>query len=491
MSICKKVILANYLYDIAKSSKSEIIEVAKDDELAKIAEKKGIIVPSMDIAILKTRYAKFDEPNRNKIALPKKAAIKALPSIIGKNANWSHKGKNYLCGFILDAKIEDEYIVTYIVIYKSLFFDEYEKMKEMVKENKMAVSFEIWSVSEKGESVLHDLGDGNYSIDPIIYHGVGILIEGETPACKEAYADKLLAMKNDRLIQEAEKIANTQRDENLIYASLSIEKSECKHCEKCICGGEEMDEVKKEENVEQKPIETSVEQVKEEKTEIISEPKTVETPKTEVATEETKVEATAPAAETKPVEEPKVEETPKVEGEEKKEVKEPEKAQEMEVIEPKVIVKVTRMYSDIFVDTYVDGTLNGTSEGESKFKKVTEYKDGTKDEIEEDSKYVKKYDFAELEKAINEAKVAKDAEIATLKAEQEKVVKEKEEKIEAQTKELGQKDQEIAKLTKPVETAMEKKPEMSVGNVEKAEEESEDKKGAKEIDALIARKHQR
>lgn len=489
---CKKLILANYLYDIAKSSKSEIIEVSKDDELAKIAAKRGILVPSPDIAILKTRYAKFDEPNRNKIVLPKKTAIKALPSIVGKQSNWSHKGKNYLCGFILDAKIEDDFIVTYIAIYKSLFPEEYEKMKEMVKENKMAVSFEIWSVSENGESVLHDLGDGNYSIDPIIYHGVGILIEGETPACKEAYADKLLAMKNNQLIQEAEKIANTQRDENLICASLNI-KEECKNCGNCNHGGEEMTEVKKEENVEQKPIETSTEEkpaeviaekaTTEEKTENTSKPEVKEPTKAEVTTEETKAEAEAPAAETTPVADIKAEETQKAEGEEKKE--------EAETIVPKIVTKVTRIYSDIFVDTYVDGTASGTSEGVSKYKTITEYSDGTKDEVESESKYIQKYDFAELEKAVNDAKAEKDAEIATIKAEQEKVVKEKDEKIETQTKELGQKDQEIAKLTIPVETATEKKPEMSVGNVEKAEEESEGKKGAKEIDALIAKKHQR
>jgi hypothetical protein len=482
-----KRLIAQTLLEIAKNSRTEFIEDASiDKDIKEAAKRVGLSLPSPDVCVFKTVYCEIGKVNKNGVILSQDAVEKGLPTLLMKQVNFEHEGRGNLCGVTIDAKIDGDKVVTTNIFYKSVYDDKFEELKEKIKTGEASVSFEIWAIDPiSKKSVVSQKENGYVEINPIIFSGTGLLLTHK-PACPSAKVFKLIAKKE---LEDAEKIVEKIFDTNLIYASLSIEKSECKHCEKCICGGEEMTEVKKDEVVEQKPIETSVEQAKE-KTEITSEPKTVETPKTEVATEETKVEATAPAAETKPVEEPNVEETPKVEGEEKKEVKEPEKAQEMEVIEPKVVVKVTRMYSDIFVDTYVDGTLNGTSEGESKFKKVTEYKDGTKDEVEEVSKYVKKYDFAEIEKAVNEAKVAKDAEIATLKAEQQKVVKEKEEKIEAQTKELGQKDQEIAKLIKPVETATEKKPEMSVGNVETAVEESEGQKGAKEIDALIAKKHQ-
>jgi len=508
-----KLQIAQCLYDLAKNSRSEFIEVAKDSEIVKIAKKMNIVVPSPDIAILKTIYAKMDEANKNNIVLPNKAAIKGLPTIIGKQANWSHKGKNYLCGWILDAKVEDDFIVTYIAIYKSLFKEEFKTMKKMVKENKMAVSFEIWSIiPESEESSLHDLGNGTYSIDPIIYHGVGILIEGETPACKEAYADKLLATKDSRLIREAEKIANESMNENLIFASMAIEKSE-------LTGGVEVEDLKKEEVKEVKEVatedvktEVATEKITEEKpkeaveeTEIkeeksveavTDETKTVETPvetkveenqevKTEVTVKEPKAEVVAEetpkAAETK-TEETKVDETQKT-----------EEAEGLEEIVPKIVVKVTSIYSDIYVDTYIDGTASGTSENKSYTKTITEYKDGTEDVVESEGEYVKKYTFAELEEKVNTAKAEKDAEIATLKAEQEKAIKEKDEKIEAQTKELGTKNQEIAKLTPKVETATAviEEAEMTVGSVEPKVIISEEKIRASKIDEIIAMKHKR
>jgi hypothetical protein len=83
----EKKLIAQYLYDLAKESKSEFVEVAVDSELAKVAKKMNLVIPSPDIAILKTIYAEVDKANRNKIVLPKEAAKKALPTLIGKQAN--------------------------------------------------------------------------------------------------------------------------------------------------------------------------------------------------------------------------------------------------------------------------------------------------------------------------------------------------------------------------------------------------------------------
>ncbi len=447
-----KILLAQYLYDIAKKSKSEFIEISKDSELIKVAEKMNLVIPSPDIAILKTIYAEVDKPNRNNIILPKEAAKKAIPTLIGKQANWSHLGKNHICGWILDAKLEKDLIVTYIAIYKSLFSEEFEKMKEMVKENKMAVSFEIWNRDEKGNTVLHDLGNGIKSIDPIIYHGVGILIEGETPACPKAYAEKLLAIFNIKELEKSEKYIDNNFEENLVYASLAVETPKCKNCDNCQCEKEgnvmDLEKTKEVEKTEEKPAET---EVKSEET------KTQEIPVVaETKTEETKVEVKA--------EEQKVEE--KIEPEVTKEV-----AQPLEQIEPKIIVKVTSIYSEIRIDTYVDGTPSGTQEVKGLNKKITEYKDGTKDEVEEVVEIKKKFDFAEVEEKVNAAKAEKDVEIATLKVSQEKEVadlktanEELDKEIKKLKDELGQKDQEIAELKTPkVEEPKEKI--LSVGTV--------------------------
>jgi len=516
MKNCNKKILAQYLYDLAKESKSEFIEISKDSELIKIAEKMNLVVPSPDIAILKTIYARTDVPNRNNIVLPKEAAKKALPTLVGKQANWSHLGKNYICGWILDAKLEKDLIVTYIAIYKSLFPEEFEKMKEMVKENKMAVSFEIWNKDENGNSVLHDLGNGIKSIDPIIYHGVGILIEGETPACKEAYAEKLLATANKKIIDEAEKITNEVFNQDLVFATLVIEELICINCGKCNCGKEVKVIIKQIESKEwicpycdkeigekelfldektnkwyHRPCQEKGEIIlpketakdKEDKVmikcekcgkefessaeekicvECTSLPK--EESKTQLPEEikaEVKPEETKPVdagAETKP-EEPKAEVTPEV------------KAQELETIVPKIVAKVTRIYSDLFVDTYsADGTMSGTSEGKSSFKKITEYTDGTKDEVTGESEYKNKYNLAELEEKVNAAKIEKDAEIATLKTEQERILLEKDTEITTMKQELGTKDQEINEL-KGIKKEQEdnSQPSLDVGEVNSAD----------------------
>jgi len=605
MKNCNKKILAQYLYDLAKESKSEFIEISKDSELIKIAEKMNLVVPNPDIAILKTIYARTDVPNRNNIVLPKEAAKKALPTLVGKQANWSHLGKNYICGWILDAKLEKDLIVTYIAIYKSLFPEEFEKMKEMVKENKMAVSFEIWNKDENGNSVLHDLGNGIKSIDPIIYHGVGILIEGETPACKEAYAEKLLATANKKIIDEAEKIANEVFNQDLVFATLVTEEPICVNCGNCNHGKEVKIVIKKidseqwicphcEKEIGEKELFCDENQKWyhrpcQDKGEIIlpkennkKEERKVELEKlyanvtkeeeitfdiamafyyatdeeraklTEDATKWTRKfinglpdsafaaiepaypektqdknarhlphhngegdlgkeksnanldlphykNALARVSQVKPISDsisaedlqkkagahlerhkdaleksseetkPEIipEETKPVKGDETnpaeikgEETKEVKAQTPVETITPKIIVKVTRISSDIYVDTYKDGTLSGTSEGKSSYKTITEYSDGTEDVVEGEMQYVKKYSFAELEEAVKKAKEelitlhVADLEAKTneVKVDLEKKITDKETEIANLRKELEKKSQEQAAEVKPEET---------------------------------------
>lgn len=448
-------ILARYLYDIAQESKSEFVEIAKDSDLIDIAKKMNLVIPSPDIAILKTIYAQTDVPNRNEIVLPKEVVKKALPTLTGKQANWSHLGRNNICGWILDGKLEKDLIIIYVAIFKSLFVEEFETVKEMFKNNKLSVSFEIWNKSEDGESVLHDLGNGIRSIDPIIFHGVGILIgEDEKPACPKAYAQKMIAIFNEKTINNAEKIVDKIFEEDLICASMAIEELKCKECNPCTCEKDREAKIM----VKCEKCDKEFESSAEEKicVECASLPK--EELKTQLSEE---IKAEVNPEETKPVdagvetksEETKVEITPEV------------KAQEVQVIEPKIIVKVTSIYSEVSVDTYVDGTPSGTHEVKGYSKRITEYKDGTKDEIEEEVTIEKKFTFAEFEEKVNAVKVEKDTEIATLKTEHEKVLAEKDNEVKNLKQELGNKDQEIAVLNTP-KVEEKKQKELSVGSVE-------------------------
>jgi hypothetical protein len=230
-----KKLLAEALLEIAKKSSTEIIEIGGDYELIEIAEKLGIKLPSPDLAVIKTVYAEIDKVNRNGIVLPREAVKKGLPTLIGKQINWEHNGAGKICGYIIDAKINNDLIEITGVIFKSLFPEEMEQVKEKFEKKDLCVSFEIWNRNpEDKESVVHELENGFRSIDPIIFHGCGLLLVNP-PACPKAKVYKLVA----KVLTETEKIIEKVFGEDLIFASLAIEESKCKNCGTCTCEKEE------------------------------------------------------------------------------------------------------------------------------------------------------------------------------------------------------------------------------------------------------------
>jgi len=442
-------LIAQALLEIAQRSETTFLEVGKEDkELIDAAKKIGIELPSPDLMVMKTVYAEIDKVNLNGVILPKKAVKEGLNTLIGKQCNWEHNGSGFVCGYTISAKINGDKVETINVLFKSLFPTQADELKEKVKSGEAAVSFEIWNKDpETGKSVIKELESGFREISPIIFHGTGVLLAHE-PACPKAKIFKLIAIKE---IQEAEKITDKIFSEDLVYAQMAIEAPKCKCCDPCTCI---------------KEVEIVEETIK------VEETSSLET-KTEITSIETKTEEKSEVAETK-VEEVKVDETKEVVAEVKlEEIKEvvveektEEKAQELEVIEPKVIVKVTSTYSEVSIDTYVDGTSSGTSETKYYSKRITEYKDGTKDEVEAETTSERKYTFSELEEKVNTAKSEKDAEIATLKSEHEKVLVAKDEEIKNKNTELELKTQEIAELTPKVEEKKPEDTEMTVGSVE-------------------------
>jgi hypothetical protein len=500
-------LIANLLLEIAKNSTTEFIEDSKvDSEIKESAKKMGMILPSPDLAVFKTKWADIDKKNLNNVRLPRKAVEDGIQTLVGKNLNFEHKGAYNVCGFCLSVKIKKDEIECIQVFYKSLYPEQFEELKEKIKTKEAAVSFEIWNKSpETGESVVKELSDGTKEIIKIICHGTGLLL-CNPPACPTA---KIFHLEAKKELENAEKIVDKIFSEDLIYAQMAIEEPKCKNCGKCNCGKEVKIIIKQIESKEwicpycekeigekelfldektnkwyHRPCQEKGEIIlpketvkdKEEKIMIKcekcgkefessaeekicvecaslpkEEPKTQlpEEPKTEVKPDETKpVDA---GVETKP-EETKVEVTPEV------------KAQEVQVIEPKIIVKTTSIYSEVRIDTYIDGTPSGTQEVKGYTKTITEYKDGTKDEVETQCEIKKKFDFAEVEEKVNAAKAEKDAEIATLKTEHERILAEKDKEITTIKQELGKKDQEIAELKNP-KVEEKKEPEMTVGAV--------------------------
>jgi rubrerythrin len=235
-----KLILAESLLDWSKHSKNQWLDADAEDikELEALAAKRGLVLPSPDIALLKTYYAEIGVVNRNHVLLEKADVEKALPTLIGKQVNFNHEGAGQVCGYILDAKLEGKMIVVYACIFKSLFKDTFNDVKKKFEDNDLTVSFEIYNVNpETKQSVMTMKEDGTKVISPIIFHGMGLLTY-KPPACPNAKVTALLAEYIDaKIVEEANKIIEPilTKNEELVYASMALP---CLMCEKCKQQGE-------------------------------------------------------------------------------------------------------------------------------------------------------------------------------------------------------------------------------------------------------------
>jgi hypothetical protein len=228
-----KLNLAASLLEWTLESKNEWLEVAETDakELVRIAEKRGISLPSPDLAILKTYYAEVDKPNKNGVILPKEEVKKGLHTLIGKEVNFDHKGTNFICGYILDAKLEKNMIVVYACIFKSLWKDKFEEVQRKFAEGDLFVSFELWKLDPKTAEPIYTINSDGYKvITPIIFSGCGLLIN-KPPACPKASALFLLASEN--IIEQANKIVTPilDKDDRFVYAEMALPCQNCKECQ--------------------------------------------------------------------------------------------------------------------------------------------------------------------------------------------------------------------------------------------------------------------
>lgn len=462
-------LIAEALLEISQRSETTFIEVAKEDtELINTAKQFNIELPSPDLLVMKTVYAEIDKVNKNGVVLPREAVEKGLKTLVGKQCNWEHAGAGFICGYTIKATINKDKIETINVLFKSLFPEQAEELKEKVKSKEATVSFEIWNRNpETGESVVTQLEDGTRTINPILFHGTGVLL-AHKPACPKAQIFKLVGKK---LTEAAEKVMNRIFEEDLIFAELAIEEPKCKSCDTCNCEKEESMMIKCEKCG--KEFEASAE----EKicVECASLPK--EEPKAQ-SSEETKTDGTP--VETKPedagaetkAEETKVEETK-------------EESQSVEEVKPtRKLIKIVTLDGTEVTEIFADGA--STSDSKRKIVTIRYFDDGTDERSESYEEIVRTYSYAELEEKVNAAKVEKDTEITTLKTEHETVLKAKEDEITTLKAELLKKEEEISDLKNPKVVVAEQKT-ISVGDVTKQKSDLE--KEAEKINEIIAEKH--
>ena len=480
-----KLIISNILTGLTLASKTKFVEAKDNEDLISLAKSKGIDLPSPDLACFETYYCELDKPNLNNAMLTKKAAEEGINSLIGKQINLNHEGKNYVVGYTIDAKIKENMIVATGILFKSLWQDEFDEIQELFESGKLFVSFELWNREpETGDSIIEIMEDGVKKITKMIAHGVGLLLKGVNPACRKAQVFKLLANQKDN----GEQIF--QEDDRFAYASFSNEVETCTHCTTCSCNKEKevtiVEEIKVEEIAKERLCPECNQPMKDEDKEMCAEclkkkEKSSEETQAEVAPVETKTEETpnieAEVKVEEPIAEVKIEEKSEV-AETKTEETKPEETKE------EVVEEVKEEATTITTTQEVTKVEEIKPEGEVITTEVKTETTVVNDEgketqkVEEEIKTIVTYTNEQLEVKVQEAKV-----------ELQKLIEEKDKEIAQLKQELGQKDQEIADLKNPI--VEEKKAKvLTVGSVE-TEKISETKKQANKINDIIASKGNR
>jgi hypothetical protein len=487
-------ILTSFLTELTLKSKTNFIEAKDNEELINLAKARGITLPSPDLACIETIYGRLDVPNLNKVMLPKEVAEKGITTLVGKQVNKNHLGKNYVVGYIIDAKIVNNYIVTTAILFKSLFEEEFEEVEQLFDEGKLFVSWELWKIDPETEESILVEKNGISVIQKMIAHGCGLLFRGINPACREAQVFRLLAKQKN--VEEGENIF--VEDNRFAYASFSDENEQHNKEEVVEISKEIIEKVNEESKKEEQKIEEK-EQTQE--TVVAEEKKSEEIVATEIKTEEVvlKDEKTSETAEvvdastevkqesneqvqvesveksTAP-EQAQVVETPaeqKVEESKTEEVKEVAQTEE-----PKPVNLVSVVSEEIYVT--VD-TLDGKVEKKGLRKITKKFSDGTSSEQTEEFQVVNTYTEAQLEEKVSEAKLelenqikVKDEEIKTLKAE-----------VDSKSTLLVAKEQEVETVKAQLPKKEEKEEtDLTIGEVKTEKGEDIYKKVSNDIDNL-------
>lgn len=189
--------------DMAISSDYSFLEMGKnDEEIRDVAARRGIQLPSKDLAFFKCKYAMVDQENRNKCTLPRKEVKKALKSLVGKAIDKDHLRKATI-GFWLESELVDSDIISYGAFWKSNFPEEFEEIKTRMDSGKMKISFEAWGDRQfKADS-------NSYDLTNIEFAGGALLFDSE-PAFPDA---EVLEFSSKQTLEFAKIIEEGKKEE--------------------------------------------------------------------------------------------------------------------------------------------------------------------------------------------------------------------------------------------------------------------------------------
>ena len=169
----KKIILE----DMEQRMRYKLLETASDKiDIESIARKRGLVVPSPDIALFRGSYTKADEFNSNGSRLSSKEIAKALQTLILKPVTLNHKEKSII-GIVLDAEFNDKEVIVWGAIFRDNYKKAYAGLKEGFENDDIGLSYEIF-----GNKV--PCGRGKYDWEDVMFCGCGILDKGIKPAVK-------------------------------------------------------------------------------------------------------------------------------------------------------------------------------------------------------------------------------------------------------------------------------------------------------------------
>lgn len=212
-------------------SKTEFLDAKNiNQELLNVAKEKGITDFEQDLAMFKTIYAEIGIENLNNVTITKEGAEAGIHTAAGKQINWNHLGRHQVCGFLLGGKIEGQKIILYGAIFKSVFREDFEIVKELFDEGKLFVSYELHTMDAEGNFVAEIDEKNHIRVNKMLISGCGLLIrmDGEDvpppPACPRARVLKLLAN-----VEKTAKMLNAvDLESDIIYAEQFLPKENSK-----------------------------------------------------------------------------------------------------------------------------------------------------------------------------------------------------------------------------------------------------------------------
>ena len=213
--------LNDWLLSMASESECRFLEIGKDDkELADIAEKHNIKDYERDIAILKMDYA-FVSTEEARIVNGNGCS---LPKEEAEKSFHTFMGRalnrdhnrKQVWGQLLEAKLDGTKIIAYATFLKGNFPEEYDMVKSLFAKKLAGVSFEYYGKQIKK-------GDGTYDLVDVQCAGGAIIIPPVKPAYKNARVVEMSKQEQEFVLEIASlnpiKLAYSEKEKNFLETS--------------------------------------------------------------------------------------------------------------------------------------------------------------------------------------------------------------------------------------------------------------------------------